>query len=333
MLLQDNTPGFYVHEERAVHTCCTRLLTCIDIREFLDGNIKTNEEVSIEKVNDIYNEYSVCDFQPEPIMLFYESEKNNKLIDAVNGIKNNKNLVYLLEENDKADLVWKVDDNENIKIISECLKEIDTLYVADGHHRLNAFKNIYLERCVKCHNRKYTNYFFSSLVSMKEIRTSCFMKSYYPHKKVKLSLVLSILENYFNIKKISDFTYPETMDTVTFCYKNSYFLCRLKNTIYLNNSISIVETLQTITQKIAIATGDTIKENDGIFLGGEKLKKIFYDGCEERDEMFFICVSPKVKEIKYVSDNKKVLSKKSVYFEPKFKNGFLIYFNKYRFTI
>ena len=124
--------SFYVYQQVSKRHTFTGLICAVSLEDYKKKKIKIHEK-TIEKREILFAKYlSSTKIHAEPVLLTYSGKEyiSNKMM-----VTHNK----LYDFKDKEGVnhkIWKIDDHHNIKKIIDIFKKVDSLYIADGHHRM-----------------------------------------------------------------------------------------------------------------------------------------------------------------------------------------------------
>jgi uncharacterized protein (DUF1015 family) len=136
VLFQDPEPCFYIYQQTMHEHCQTGLVACASVDEYLHGKIKKHEHTQPEKVQDRFELIKTLEAQTGPIFLAY---KYRDSIDAILREEIIKKPVYDFVYRDGVhNVLWKISDPAAIDKIRLEFQRVDSLYIADGHHRCEA---------------------------------------------------------------------------------------------------------------------------------------------------------------------------------------------------
>ena len=120
--------------QQVMAPCTNSLVGCVSVDDYLNNIIKKHEETRKDKEKDRINHVSYCNANTGPILMTYKAEK--KIDDITdNWIKEHPPIYEFTADDDITHTVWLVDNDEIIKKLTDEFKKIDSLYIADGHHR------------------------------------------------------------------------------------------------------------------------------------------------------------------------------------------------------
>lgn len=134
VLVQDGKPCFYIYRQMMHGRVQTGIVACASVDEYLNGTIKKHELTRAEKELDRICHFDACSAQTEPVFLAYR--KHDGISALINEwIKFHKPEYDFKTSDAVTHLLWKIDEDDVIAAIRDGFKEVDYLYIADGHHR------------------------------------------------------------------------------------------------------------------------------------------------------------------------------------------------------
>lgn len=133
ILIQDKKPAFYLYRQIMDSHVQLGLVACVSAEEYKQDIIKKHELTRIEKEDDRLNHIQSLNAQTGPVFLTYRADDSiDSLFEAL--IKDNP--VYDFKSDDNIlHTFWVISDPHTVKDIEIKFAAINTLYVADGHHR------------------------------------------------------------------------------------------------------------------------------------------------------------------------------------------------------
>ncbi|KJR48268.1 hypothetical protein UF75_1309 [Desulfosporosinus sp. I2] len=164
ILIKEGRNCYYVYELTMNGRSQTGIVGCAAIDDYLNNVIKRHEKTREDKELDRINHVDSCNAQTGPIFLAYRSqEKINQVVDV---IKKESPVYDFVAQDGVKHMVWKIDSESNIQTIYTEFKTIQSIYIADGHHRTASAVKVGLKR--RKENPGYTgdeefNFFLSVL--------------------------------------------------------------------------------------------------------------------------------------------------------------------------
>lgn len=130
---QDKSENLYIYRQIMDGRSQTGLVGCVSIDDYMNNVIKKHELTRADKEQDRINHVDYCDANTGPIFLTYRDNADVSAI--VSKWQAEHAPVYDFVSDGVAQTVWVVDCPETVKRITELFASIDSLYIADGHHR------------------------------------------------------------------------------------------------------------------------------------------------------------------------------------------------------
>lgn len=168
--VQDAKRCFYIYEQTLDGRSQAGIVACASIDDYLHNIIKKHENTRIEKEEDRISHVDTVGAQTGPIFLCY---RNDPRIDAVTKkITAQPPVNDFVSAGEVRNRVWVIDDEADIRAIRDAFSEIDSIYIADGHHRCASAVKVGLKR--RYQHPDYTgdeefNYFLSVLFPQSEL--------------------------------------------------------------------------------------------------------------------------------------------------------------------
>lgn len=141
---KDNTPCFFIYRQIMDGRSQTGLVGCASIDDYINNKIKKHELTRADKEQDRINHVDICNANTGPIFLTY---KNGEAIkNAVAAWQANHEPEYDFVSDGVQQTVWVIDDSTVTDTIAAEFDKIDSLYIADGHHRCASAVKVGLKR-------------------------------------------------------------------------------------------------------------------------------------------------------------------------------------------
>lgn len=139
-LVQDQEEQYYIYRQKMGSVVQTGLVACASVDDYQNGLIKKHELTRADKEEDRVMHIDFLDANDEPV--FYVYRHVAEISELVGRLTENEPLYDFTTEDSVVHTVWAVSDPVVIKRISDVFAGIETLYVADGHHRSAAASRV-----------------------------------------------------------------------------------------------------------------------------------------------------------------------------------------------
>ncbi|VFA40344.1 DUF1015 domain-containing protein [Chryseobacterium indologenes] len=207
-LIQDNS-SYYLYEQIYPNKQVFRgLLGLASIEDFWNGKIKRHESTIPQKKENLAHYLEKVNLQAEPVLLTYPA--NSKIELLMNHEEKN---VPIFNHTDTIGIrhkIWRIDNRLKLQQFKEVIDQIDSFYIADGHHRigstaLNAKRH-------KEKNKRHTgtelyNFVYSFIVSNQSIKIHDYNRILHDLNGISNEDFLKELDKYFLIHEKGEIPY------------------------------------------------------------------------------------------------------------------------------
>ncbi len=330
ILAEDREPSFYVYCQRmGRHEQCG-IGACVHVTEFESGRVKKHEMTLTEKEADRTRHIDRVNAQTGPIFLTYRSRPEiNRL---VGEIRKGPPEYDFLSDNGVVHTLWVVRDQAAIRRIEHEFRKVDSLYIADGHHRaasgvaVAALRDRSAGRREPCADHKLI---LAVLFPHDQLRIMDYNRIVKDLAGLDEAEFLEKIGEKFAIEPGRGKKSPEQPHEFGMYLRGRWFslkaregICR-KDDVVGSLDVSILhENLLGPVLGIRDPRGDRrIRFVGGIRGAGELEKKV--DSGEYA--VAFTLYPPAIDQMMAVADEGKVMPPKSTWFEPKLRDGILVH--------
>lgn len=329
-LLRDDKEGYYIYELTMQGRSQTGVVGCASIDDYLNDVIKKHEKTREDKEIDRINHVDICNAQTGPIFLAYRSQES--INGVINRIKEGKALYDFIAPDEVRHAVWKINNEEDIKIISKAFKNIDSIYIADGHHRTASAVKVGLKR--REENPNYTgeeefNFFLSVLFPHDQLMILDYNRVVRDLNGYSKEDFLYELSRNFKVEEVGTEAYkPQEKATFGMYLENTWYKLTLDEELLSDDpvqglDVAILEN-NLLTPVLNIKDIRTDKRID--FVGGIRgLKELEKRVDSGEMKVAFSMYPTSITELFDVSDANELMPPKSTWFEPKLRSGIFIH--------
>jgi uncharacterized protein (DUF1015 family) len=141
VMIQDETPCFYLYRQQADSHVQTGIVACFESEDYRSGRIKRHELTRSDKETDRTRHIDRLNAQTGPVFLAYRD--NGSVDSIIDGITSRQQPEYAFRADDRTfHSAWIVRDARTMDRIADAFEKIDSLYIADGHHRAAAANRV-----------------------------------------------------------------------------------------------------------------------------------------------------------------------------------------------
>ena len=328
-LIQDDKPCYYIYELIMDGRSQTGIVGCASIDDYCNNIIKKHENTRADKEQDRINHVDTCNAQTGPIFLAYRS---NEIINGiVNSAMMNDPIYDFANEDHVTHRVWIIDDDSDIRIINHIFGTMDSIYIADGHHRCASAVKVGLKR--RAENPNYTgdeefNYFLSVLFPDEELMIMDYNRVIKDLNGMSEAELMDKLANVFTIGDPVDTPVrPRCKGEVSMYIGDKWYPLNMKDEVKSEDPVEGLDVaiLQkyVLDELFGIKDPKTDKRID--FVGGIRglgeLERRVHTDCK----IAFAMCPTSIDELFNVADAGLLMPPKSTWFEPKLRSGIFIH--------
>lgn len=328
-MIQDETPCFYIYRQIMNGRVQVGLAGCASIDDYMNNVIKKHEKTLAKKEKDRINHVSTTNANTGPIFLTYR--KNSAVNMAVSLWMNEKEPVYDFESDGVQQTVWVVDDIKVINRLSSLFKDIDSLYIADGHHRCASAVKVGQMR--REENPGYTgseefNFFLAVAFPDDELEIMDYNRVVKDLNGMTSDEFLSRVFENFEIKKEEQPFHPVERHTFGMYLDKEWYSLKAKKTI-IDESDPVARLDVSILQENLLDPVLGIKDpknDDRIdFIGGIRGLAELERRAKTDMKLAFSMYPTTTEDLMAIADAGKIMPPKSTWFEPKLLSGLFIH--------
>lgn len=328
-MLQDETPCFYIYKQVMNGRGQVGIVGCASIDDYMNNVIKKHEHTLAKKEQDRINHVNTCDANTGPIFLTYRN--NGTLNELVNSFMKENAPEYDFVADGVKQTVWVVSDSELVAKISELFGGVESMYIADGHHRCASAVKVGMMR--RADNPDYTgdeefNYFLAVAFPDNQLEIMDYNRVVRDLNGYTVDEFLEKLEKHFTYKKVGVQHKPSEKHTFGMLIDNQWYELKAKKDIIIENSpvdrldVSILQNnlLAPILGIINPKTDDRID-----FIGGIRGLKELERRVNTDMKLAFAMYPTTVEDLMDIADASLIMPPKSTWFEPKLLSGLFIH--------
>lgn len=329
--VQDSVlPCFYVYEQTMNGRTQTGLVGCASVDDYINNVIKKHENTLEKKEQDRIRHVDSCNAQTGPIFLGY---RNNKEIDkTVEKIKYTQRPVYEFTSGDGTlNRVWVCADEDDVKKISDTFETIDSIYIADGHHRCASAVKVALKRRGEDPNptgNKEYDFFLSVLFPENELMIMDYNRVVKDLNGLSETEFMDRLKEKYDVEEAgSDAVKPSGKYHVSMYMNDKWYKLVAKESVRTDDAVEGLDVSILQNEILGPVLGIKDPKNDSRidFVGGIRGLKELERRCHEDMKVAFAMYPTAISELFAVADAGRLMPPKSTWFEPKLLSGLFIH--------
>jgi uncharacterized protein (DUF1015 family) len=328
----DKEPTFYLHQKTYGHQTFWGIIALSSLADYENDVIKKHEK-TIKNREELFGNYlNITGFNAEPVLVTYP---DNELITTIyNKYKIKRSEYEFTTNKNRTHQLWLIEDKQDIEIIEKEFNKMNSVYIADGHHRtasslflankLNKKLNTTLS------DDKAHNFFMSYLIPESILNISSFNRFVGSLNNLSKEDFLMQLDMRFRIENLgAKFYKPTKKHHFSMYLDGEFYKLYLRKTDYkISNSLEDLDSqilFKTVLDPILgisdLTNDDKITYKPAI-LNPTQIK----DEVDSGKYMVGFGLFPiSIGQLKLVADNKLTMPPKSTFIEPKLRTGLTIF--------
>jgi len=327
--VQDVNEYYYIYELTMDGRAQTGIVGCASVDDYINQNIKKHENTRADKELDRIRHVDTLSAQTGPIFLAYNS--NEDINTVVNTVKLNKALYDFTSEDGITHRVWVISDENDINTVKNAFSNIDSIYIADGHHRCASAVKVSLKR--REANPQYTgneeyNFFLSVLFPDDQLMIMDYNRVVKDLNGYTEEEILSELKKVGEVSLLeSEDKHPVKKGDVSVYLAGKWYTLSFNKELLVDDPVEglDVSVLQNnvLSKVFGIMDPKTDKRID--FVGGIRGTKELERRVNEDCKIAFAMYPTSISELFDVADAGLLMPPKSTWFEPKLRSGIFIH--------
>ncbi|MBE5937194.1 MAG: DUF1015 domain-containing protein [Lachnospiraceae bacterium] len=327
---QDADVAYYVYEQTMDGRAQTGIVACSSVDDYLNQVIKKHENTREDKEIDRINHVDRCNAQTGPIFLAYRS--NAVINEVVNRYKKTTPVYDFTSVDGIKHVVWKIADTADTTAVEEAFSAIDSIYIADGHHRAASAVKVGLKR--RDENPGYMgdeefNSFLSVLFPHDELMIMDYNRTVKDLNGLSKEEFIEKLKEHFNIIDVTaKEVKPEKKGQFTMYLDNEWYVCEINDELKaITDPVASLDVslLQDYLLAPVLGIGDPRTDKRIDFIGGIRGLSELKKRADSDMKVSFAMYPTSIEELFDVADAGMLMPPKSTWFEPKLRSGLFIH--------
>ena len=331
-LLQDDNDHYYIYAQTMNGKTQYGLVVGAYVNDYLNGVIKKHELTRRDKEEDRMKHVRVCNANIEPVFFAYP---DNKVLDALI----NKYAVSEPEYDFIAPIdgfrhqFWVVSDDADIAVITEEFGKMQSLYIADGHHRSAAAALVGAEKAKMNPNhtgKEEYNYFMAVCFQASQLTILDYNRVVKDLNGLTSEQFIEALKKSFKVTLMGDEEYkPKQLHEFSLYLDGKWYSLVANDDTYDDKDpigVLDVDISSRLILDDILGIKDLRSDKRIDFVGGlrglKELKRRVDNG-EMRMALALYPVS--MQQIMDIADSGKIMPPKATWFEPKLRSGLVIH--------
>lgn len=327
--LQEKRRAYYVYELVMDGRSQVGIGACASVDDYDSRVIKKHENTRADKEADRIRHVDVCSAQTGPIFLAYRRQE--EIEREVRRAMETPPVYDFTADDGITHRIWVIDEEEAVERIRSAFQKVDSIYIADGHHRCASAVNVSKKR--RAAFPDYTgqeefNFFLSVLFPDDQLMIMDYNRVVRTGEDFDGKAFFSVLEKTFQVQKLGKEPYhPQKKGEIGMYYADSWYRLTINSECYKGDPVEDLDVaiLQRYLLEPAFGIKDPKTDERIDFVGGirgltELERRVHTDA-----KVAFAMYPTDIHELFAVSDAGRLMPPKSTWFEPKLRSGLLIH--------
>lgn len=327
-LLQDEQENYYLYAQTMNGKTQYGIVLCAHVDDYMNGNIKKHELTRRDKEDDRMKHVRITNANIEPVFLAFRH--NDVLAELIKKYAAQEPVYHFKAPVDGfIHQFWVIDNKGDQNAITEEFAKMDSLYIADGHHRSAAAARVGAEKGEK-EGRGEHDYYMAVCFPAEQLTILDYNRVVKDLNGLSEEDFLKALEKNFTVACKGEENYrPQKMHEFSLYVGGKWYSLEAKpGTFNENDPIGVLDV--DISSRLILDEILNIKDlrsNKRIdFVGGLRglgeLKRRV-DSGEMKMALALYPVS--MQQIMDIADSGNIMPPKATWFEPKLRSGLVIH--------
>lgn len=326
VLIHETDPAIYIYSQKFPDNHVFEgLIIGISAIDYLEGSIKKHEYTLTEKESRMVEHVTHTGVVGEPVLIANPNSDYTK--DWIRRHKKGNPILVFTDKDNIEHSVWAETGKEAIAEIQLAYRDIDSLYIADGHHRIAA-SSMYLTHM---HNEKNWTAeklcFMAYVLADSDLWIKPFHRLVKGYTDAQIEMVVDRLHQRFDVQHSENAVVPEEKGTFGMYSRRGWLHLKFKEEASYHTPAENLDVsrLEKYIFNALLSIEDSKSDNRLGFLRGDvnasELEALVQSGTYD---LAFVLFPNTMHEIQEVADAGQVMPPKSTWVEPKLLTGMLI---------
>lgn len=327
-LLQDEQENYYLYAQTMNGKTQYGIVLCAHVDDYMNGNIKKHELTRRDKEDDRMKHVRITNANIEPVFLAFRH--NDVLADLIKKYAAQEPVYHFKAPVDGfIHQFWVIDNKGDQDAITEEFSKMDSLYIADGHHRSAAAARVGAEKGEK-EGRGEHDYYMAVCFPAEQLTILDYNRVVKDLNGLSEEDFLKALEKNFAVACKGEENYrPQKMHEFSLYVGGKWYSLEAKpGTFNENDPIGVLDVdissrliLDEILNIKDLRSDKRIDFVGGLRGLGELKRRV--DSGEMKMALALYPVS--MQQIMDIADSGNIMPPKATWFEPKLRSGLVIH--------
>ena len=327
--IRDDSAYYYIYELTMNGRAQTGIVAVASVDDYINETIKKHENTRADKELDRIRHVDTLSKQTGPIFLAYKS--NESINSIVDKVKTTEPLYDFVSDDLISHRVWIISDSDDISCIQDAFSTINSIYIADGHHRCASAVKVSLKR--RQEKPDYTgdeefNYFLSVLFPDNQLMIMDYNRVIKDLNGKTEAEIIDELKKVGTLDELnSDDKHPREKGDVSVYIGSKWYTLSFNDELMVDDPVEglDVSILQNNVLKPVFGIIDPKTDKRIDFVGGIRGTKELERRVNSDCKIAFAMYPTSIQELFVVADAGLLMPPKSTWFEPKLRSGLFIH--------
>lgn len=330
ILIQDQQETFYLYRQIKDKNSYTGIIAGASIEDYLSGVIKKHEQTLTKRVEVFKSYLDICGFNAEPVLLTY---KNDKQVDKLIATYTKTRPEYEFSTSDKVThYLWIINNKKEINLIQKRFSLMDSIYIADGHHRTSSsalLAETKRKKAKKNNPKALYNYCMAYFLAEDQIKIFDFNRVVKDLNGLNKNEFIAGISKKFEIEaKGTKIYHPNKLHNFSMYLEGEWYsLTAKKDSFNPKNPVEKLDA-QLLSQNLlapVLNIQDLRTDTRISFIGGLKgMEELKRQVDENKMKVAFGLYPVKINQLKEIADTNNIMPPKTTWIEPKLRSGLVI---------
>lgn len=327
--VEEEREAYYVYELVMNGRSQVGIAACASVDDYERQIIKKHENTRADKEADRIRHVDVCSAQTGPIFLAYRRREG---IEAqVRKAMSGRPVYNFIADDGITHRLWVIDDAGDVEQIRGEFAQVESIYIADGHHRCASavrVSQMRRETCPEYTGDEQFNFFLSVLFPDDQLMIMDYNRVVRSLNGYSEEEFLDQVGRIFELSAADVKPYrPQRKGEIGMYLKDTWYCLKIRADRYTGDAVDDLDVaiLQRDLLEPVLGIADPKVDDRIDFVGGirglEELERRVHKDAKAAFAMY----PTDIHELFAVSDAGKLMPPKSTWFEPKLRSGLLIH--------
>tara|TARA_R110000868_G_scaffold327851_1_gene588732 strand:+ start:255 stop:1514 length:1260 start_codon:yes stop_codon:yes gene_type:complete len=331
ILIQDDAPSYYIYRQIKEGHVYLGIIACASVEDYFNRVIKKHEATIAYREEIFKNYLKTVEINAEPVCFTYP---NHSTIDKITQttIKNLPEYDFTTTNKDQHTF-WVINNQETVKQLKRAFSEVDSIYIADGHHR--SASSALLGKELKESNPNHKgdedyNFFMGYFIPEKELKIYEFNRLITDLGQLSTSSFLTQIQKNFEVTEInaSEFVPKQNHEIGMYLEGKWYCLIPKKELYDEKNVVDSLDVSILTNHLLAPILGiEDLRTNERIYFKGglDGVTGLMAAVNKGKAKVAFSHFPVSMQQLKAIADADQIMPPKSTWIEPKLRSGLTVY--------